>query len=240
MKIKYTAVLIILMIGMLFKTKPVLAQERKWEDIDSSGYFRKQVIKREGYTLIFISKDSLLKEETKGNMIGAFFKVYPQEVKRFNSKSPHEVIFDVSKEYKGVAATLNHVIKFDQDYLRKNPDDIDVVTHELMHVVQDYHFANAPGWLVEGIADYGRYRYGVNNEKANWKLPDYKQGQNYTDAYKISARFLVWLDLHKKSGIVEKLDRSLRDGRYDDAIWKSLTGEVLDELWNDYVTQPGL
>jgi len=60
-----------------------------------------------------------------------------------------------------------------------------------MHIVQDYGQSTGPGWLTEGIADYARYKFGVNNPAAKWALPAYKSTQKYTDAYRVTARFLV-------------------------------------------------
>jgi len=95
-------------------------------------------------------------------MTDLFFKVYPEEVKRFNRKAPHKVTFVISDEYKGVAATVGTIVKYNPLWLAQNPEDIDCATHELMHVVQAYHSDNNPGWLVEGIADYCRNAFGVN------------------------------------------------------------------------------
>ncbi len=48
-----------------------------------------------------------------------------------------------------------------------------------MHIVQNYGRSTRPGWLTEGIADYVRYKYGVDNVGSKWALPDYKAGQSY-------------------------------------------------------------
>ena len=82
-----------------------------------------------------------------------------------------------------------------------------------MHVVQAYKQWD-PAWLREGIADYARAKYGVNNGPAKWTMPDYNPKQNYTDAYRVTARFLVWLEKHVKAGVVVALDQSMRQGKY--------------------------
>jgi hypothetical protein len=230
-----------LLIFALIATRPVLAQEKKWEDVDSSGYYKREVIQRNGYTLFFISKDSLLNPETKHNMIETFFTVYPAEVKRFNPKSTKTVTFLVSTDYEGIAATYGAYIKFNQRYLKRYPQDYDVVTHEVMHVVQGYgETGEVPGWITEGIADYARYTFGVNNDKAAWILPDYKPGQNYTDAYKVTARFFVWLANHTRKDIIDQINRSAREHTYAPEIWVKLTGKSLDDLWYLYITDPKL
>jgi hypothetical protein len=40
---------------------------------------------KNGYTLLLINKDSTFDKEVQQRMIDVFFKVYPEEVKTFNS-----------------------------------------------------------------------------------------------------------------------------------------------------------
>jgi hypothetical protein len=120
----------------------------------------------------------------------------------------------------------------------KHPEDIDVVTHEVMHIVQAYGDNHVPGWLTEGIADYVRYKYGVNNTAAGWKLTDYKAGQSYTNAYRITARFLVWVEKNKNPETVNKMDSAMRAGKYTDGMWKQYCGKTVDELWQEYSANP--
>jgi hypothetical protein len=195
---------------------------------------------KQGYTLIFINKDLTLSPTTKQRMTDAFFKVYPQEAKRFNPKTLRKVTFFVNPAYDGVAATDNGIVDYNPKWLRDHPEDIDVVTHEVMHIVQAYPNDSAPGWLTEGIADYARYVYGITNKSGNWTLPDYKVGQSYTNSYRIMARFLVWLDQHGYPKLVNELDAAARTRTYTPGIWKQKTGKTLDELWAAYAAQPAV
>jgi len=163
-----------------------------------------------------------------------FFQVYPEEMQRFNPHSAREVTLFIDSAYHGVAGTLNDTIHFDPAYLRKFPADIDVVTHEAMHVVQAYP-EGSEGWLTEGIADYARYKYGVDNAAAGWALPRFTVDQKYTDGYRTAARFLVWLEKHISPTIVDKLDELLREGAYTPSMWQRLYGRSLDGLWQEYV-----
>lgn len=198
------------------------------------------VTSKKGYTLTFIVQADVFSPEVQKKMIKAFFKVYPKQVKKYNPDSPREVTFIVDSSYKGVAATFRDAVRFNPDWFAKNPEDIDVVTHEAMHVVQAYRFRRAPSWITEGIADYVRYEFGVNNKKANWTLPDYNPRQSYEDSYRITARFLVWITKHFDSDFVVKLDKQLRSGTYEGDIWKEETGFSLDELWKQYAASPEL
>jgi hypothetical protein len=193
---------------------------------------------KQGYTLVFINQDSALSSITKQRMTDAFYQVYPQEAKRFNKQTRRRVVFFVNPAYQGVAATDHGIVDYSPKWLREHPEDIDVVTHEVMHIVQAYPNGSAPGWLTEGIADYARYRYGINNQAGNWKLPDYKAGQSYTNSYRIMARFLVWLEQNGHPKIVDKLDAAARTRTYTPAIWQQQTGKTLDELWSAYTAAP--
>ena len=193
-----------------------------------------------GYELVFNNDDPGFDPKLKARMVQTFFIVYPEEARDFNPNSAKTVTFSIEPSYHGVAATGSGAIHFSADYLRKHPQDIDVITHEAMHVVQAYKGGNVPGWLTEGIADYARYKYGVDNAGGGWTLPDYHTGQNYTDAYRITARFLAWLEKHKKAGIVKTLDAAARGGTYSPDIWKNASGKNLDELWQEYTTNPAL
>jgi len=204
-----------------------------------SNYFAKDSITKSGYTLVFISKDSSFSALTKQRMISTFFVVYPQEAKRFNPKTLKRITFVVDPSYDGVAVTDNGIATYNPKWLKDHPEDIDVVTHEVMHVVQAYP-PNSVGWLTEGIADYVRYVYGVNNVKANWTLPDDKEGQSYTNSYRITARFFVWLEKNVRKTLLNELDAAARAGTYSPEIWKQKTGITLDELWNTYTQNPAL
>lgn len=207
--------------------------------VSAQQFNTKDTISKGKYTLIFISEDRDFSRETKQQMIDAFFTVYPREARRFNKHTLRTVKFVIDPAYKGVAETGDGIATYNPEWLKKNPEDIDVVTHEVMHIVQDYRFDN-PGWLTEGIADYVRYVYGVNNVKSRWTLPNYKASQSYENAYRVTARFLVWVEKTKNKKVVDKLDAALRDGTYKPELWVKLTGKTVEELWKEYGAGPAL
>jgi hypothetical protein len=207
----------------------------------------KETITKNGLTLTFVSNDSSFDPKLKERMIETFFKVYPILKKEYNDTAATTVNFEIDTAYKGVAATGGGRIVYSPAYFKQNPGDIDVVTHEVMHVIQNYGGgrrrggrSGGPGWLTEGIADYVRYRFGVDNPGAEWSLPDFKETQKYTDSYRITARFLAWLENHGNKGLVKKLDASLRCGTFTNNSWKKETGKTLDELWTAYSANPAL
>ncbi|MDR0559253.1 MAG: basic secretory family protein [Prevotellaceae bacterium] len=205
----------------------------------TAGEIKDSTVK-DGYTLVVIDKSPDFDKNTKTKLCEVFFQVYPQLVNRFNKNSTKKVVFVIDPEYKGVAATFRGRVVFCPDWFKSNPEDIDVVTHEVMHIVQNYGRTDAPGWITEGIADYVRYKYGVANEKGNWRLPEVSQSQSYTNSYRITARFFAWLENHKNKNLIDKLDETMRNHKYSDSFWKDMTSKTIDELWKEYLISPTL
>ncbi|MFT3904030.1 MAG: basic secretory protein-like protein [Niabella sp.] len=212
--------------------------ERRWEDIGLRDVVGNDTIKKGKFTLVFINKSAKFSTATKDRMVQTFFKVYPKEAKLYNKKTRNIVTIVIEPAYAGVAAASNGIIKVNPEWMIKNPEDIDVVTHEVMHIVQAYPGVAGPGWVTEGIADYVRYKLGVNNAAANWSLPAYNSKQSYKDAYRVTARFLVWVEKNYNKHLVKKLDTAMRTKTYTDGIWKKLTRKTVDELWDVYKNNP--
>src|ERR1700760_4147749 len=120
--------------------------------VSAQDFSTTDTISKGKYTLIFINKDRDFSRETKQQMIDAFFTVYPQEAQRFNKHTLQTEKFVIDPTHKGGAETGDGIARYNPEWLKKDPEDIDVVTHEVMHIVQDYRFDN-PGWLTEGVAD---------------------------------------------------------------------------------------
>src|ERR1700759_2866935 len=190
-----------------------------------------RVYNKKGYQLTFTNYDATLDTAEQQRLVNTFFTVYPELAKAYNRKTLKEVKMVIDTTYKGVAETNNGKVTISSAWLHKRPEDIDVVTHEVMHIVQDYGESVGPGWLTEGIADYARYKFGVNNDAAKWALPAYKSSQNYDNAYRVTARFLVWIEEKVKPGIVKDFNKQLRMHTFTDNSWKDATGKTLDELW---------
>lgn len=233
MKNRNIIFLILPLLILTLNLSPALGQVK-----EPSEYLTKDSIEEKGFTLIFVNKDPLFKPEMISRLKETFFTVYPKLAKDYNKKTAKKVLFIIDPQYDGVAGTSAGQVVFSPKWFYDHPEDIDVVTHEVMHIVQAYGNSPGPGWLTEGIADYVRYEYGVNNPAAGWTLPDVKPGQSYTNAYRITARFLVWLEQRKDKKIVETLDEVMRDHTYSDGIWEKLAGKNLDELWKEYVSDP--
>lgn len=199
-----------------------------------------EVIKKKGYTLTFESNYAALDPKLKSRMIETFFEVYPKLAKEYNLATLKEVKFFVDTAYKGVAATSNGRVVYASNWMKTHPEDIDVVTHEVMHIVQNYGRSLGPGWLTEGIADFARYKFGVDNPGSKWTLPELKPTHHYKNSYRITARFFAWIENNVKSGTIQEIDKSLRERTYTAEIWKNKTGKDIDELWADYLKIPSI
>lgn len=200
----------------------------------------KETITREGYTLEYTNKSPDFDTAVGRRLIETFFTVYPKEAARYNKKTAKKVGFVIDPSYDGVAATSGDVVVFNPAWFRNHPGDIDVVTHEAMHVVQAYPHGAGPGWITEGIADYVRYTLGVDNAGAKWALPAFNEKQHYTQSYRVTARFFVWIEKNKRKDFVQQLDSAMRGKKYTDGIWKELAGSTLDELWKEYAANPAI
>ena len=198
------------------------------------------IFKKKGLTLTFVTQDNVFPAALKTRMVNTFFQVYPVLQKDFNKKTAKEVTFVIDTAYKGVAATGGTIVSYSPVWFDKHPEDIDVVTHEVMHIVQAYGENAGPWWITEGIADYVRYKYGVDNAGAKWALTPYKDGQSYDNGYRITARFFAWMEKHGYAGIVTTLDKNMRDHTFTDKLWKSYTKKTLPELWSEYTANPAL
>lgn len=198
-----------------------------------------ELYKKKGYTLTFQSNDGELDSAVKNRMIATFFTVYPKLAKAFNRHTLKSVVFFVDTAYKGVAATSSGQVVFSAGWIKKHPEDIDVITHEVMHIVQNYGNSVGPGWLTEGIADYARYKFGVDNAGAHWIMPDLKPTHHFTNSYRITARFFAWLEI-QRPGVIGKVDATLRKHTYTEDTWVKLTGKSLNELWEQYTQHPSI
>lgn len=171
-----------------------------------------------------------------GRLTALFYESYPKLVKRFSNPdrpAPTHIKLIFKQTLRVPAYCSGSEITINLDWLRKNPEDIGLLTHELTHAVQAYG-RGVPGWFTEGFADYTRKLYGPEKQPG-WELPKKLSARHkYTDSYRVTGRFLLWLD-DKHPGAVDQLHRKAQDREFDIALFKELTGQTLDELWETCV-----
>lgn len=195
------------------------------------------IITRGEYTLNFTDESGRLDEALKNKLIDIYFKVYPEMAARFNPEAVREVKFVVISNPNTIAYCAGRKIVFSVEWFERFPNDTDCATHELMHAVQRYP-SYEYAWVVEGLADYARYKYGVEN--IGWALPEYDSRHHYTQSYRITGRFFAWLENHIRQDILERMDDLLRRNEFTLNSFVDLTGKTVDELWAAYGENPAL
>jgi hypothetical protein len=105
-----------------------------------------------------------------------------------------------------------------------------VIHHEFVHVYQfDNDNYGGITWLIEGIADFVRYRAGFV------PLANRRHGGAYTDSYQVTAFFLDYLD-RTYPNFVYNLNHVLapKDKSWTVAYFATVTGKEVDTLWGEY------
>ncbi len=167
---------------------------------------------------------------------------YPRLLKLLPSKGfepPLAVrIFVVDRINGASGVTVDSDIRLSAERIRTRPGDFGVVIHEMTHVMQGYAATLAlhpgprpPVWLQEGIAEYIRLYHFESNPPPHWIDP---QSASYRDSYQTSAIFLSWIEQAHTRDFVRKINAAIREGQYDDALFKKFTGKTLDALWEEF------
>jgi hypothetical protein len=143
------------------------------------------------------------------------------------------VVYRTGPGVTDVAATGGGVMTVNSRWCRAHPEDTGLTVHEMAHVVQAYAGYN-PSWLVEGIADYIRW---IKFEPQNYRARINTQTATYHDAYRTTATFLGWCELHYDSKLVTKLSRDIRYEAYANDKFKQYCGKDVDALWSEFIAQ---
>ncbi|OCK86073.1 plant basic secretory protein, partial [Lepidopterella palustris CBS 459.81] len=132
-------------------------------------------------------------------------------------------------------------IHFSTDYIagvpesRRKEEMLGVIRHEMVHCWQWNAKGTAPGGLIEGIADWVRLRSGF--VPPHWKQ---EADGDWDAGYQHTGYFLEYLEEKFGAGSVRKVNEALREERYEEGVfWKSLFGEGVGKLWEEYGEQLG-
>ncbi|MBI1390752.1 MAG: hypothetical protein GC154_20160 [bacterium] len=148
---------------------------------------------------------------------------------------PKRIRLRFRSEGGGVAETGGTRISVFSGWVKQHPDDIGLVFHELVHVVQHYTH-RAPGWLTEGIADY--LRWAIFEGKPQDWFPYSDKPDGYRDSYRVTGGFFLWLETDRAPGIVKKLNTALRLGNYPgEEFFERETGMSVRDLWAEYLKE---
>ncbi|MCL2286463.1 MAG: basic secretory family protein [Firmicutes bacterium] len=107
------------------------------------------------------------------------------------------------------------------NWILENPWDTDSITHELIHNAQRYK--GIPLWVLEGMADYARDKFGLfNKEAGRMLLPSGRDAKNpssdpksgfisgYVAGYNRTATFYKWIEANYNPNFVQELNYSLK------------------------------
>jgi hypothetical protein len=171
---------------------------------------------------------------TRNTMMSAtnfIWKIFQQsnETDRMNVQRVCLFVNDMD----GIAYAINDEIHVGANYIGNITMDIKwdfsgVLYHESTHIWQWNGNNQAPGGLIEGIADFVRL-------KADYAPPHWVQpggGDRWDEGYSVTARFLDYCN-DLMDGFVAKLNKKMRDG-YSDSYFVELIGKTVDQLWSDY------
>jgi hypothetical protein len=169
---------------------------------------------------------------------------YPKLVELLPSEgytAPARVNITFSRSYRGVAATGGTRVTCSASWFRQNlkGEAVGSVVHELVHVVQQYGRAprgspRPPGWLTEGIADYVRwFVYEPQTHGADIRRAGLARAR-YDASYRVSANFLNGVSEKYDKSFVTKVNAAIREGKYNEDIWKKLTGHTPTELNDEW------
>ena len=150
---------------------------------------------------------------------------------KFITPNMVHVVYRTGPGVTGVAATGGGVMTVNSLWCRQHPEDTGLTVHETAHVIQAYS-AYDPVWLVEGVADYIRW---VRFEPQNFHPRISVRRATYHDAYQTTATFLAWCELHYDSELVTKINKAVRFGTYNDALFKTYCGKNVDALWSEFL-----
>ncbi len=185
-------------------------------------------------------------------LIENFNTVYATLAEAWNHGKMKDVVYTVNTTSDGVADTrgtgkenealVTMYLKF---YTSQNYTSVDSITHELTHVCQENYQTGYGGpdtedsgsWIVEGMTDYSRYVYGMYPQ--GFELYAFSKSQSYTDSYRITARFFVWIEENICPTLAEQLNEALRTEVYTSKFFDRITGYSLNELWEMYAADNG-
>jgi hypothetical protein len=141
------------------------------------------------------------------------------------------VVYRTGPGVTDVAATGGGVMTVNSKWCRAHPEDTGLTVHETAHVIQAMPAYN-PVWLIEGTADYIRW---VRFEPQNFTYRITPGKSTYHDAYRTTAAFLGWCELHYDSRLVTKLNQAVREGNYNNDMFLKYCGKDVDTLWSEFL-----
>ncbi|MDR0870190.1 MAG: basic secretory family protein [Planctomycetaceae bacterium] len=211
--------------------------EGEWDKVPAEAKAYLAEMFRFGRTDVEVKLDCSESPDSKEwgeNAVKVVKEQFPKLVKILDSEGfqPAKSITLHFKKMDGVAYTAGTEITISEDWIKKHPEDIGMVVHETIHVVQAYR-GRMPSWVTEGIADY--IRFYIYEETGDRVCPVNPDRAKYTDSYRTTAAFFNWIVLDGRKDFITKLNERCRNRQYSDTVFFDLTGKSVDELWNEFI-----
>ncbi len=179
---------------------------------------------------------SALPVGAQDNFTAVFDAVYADMHRMYGQGDLKQITVCVADCENGAAYT-DGVIYISPDYLREHTNDYDILTEMLMYAVTGLDGRGSDmQWLIDGLAGYGRIRFGVYREYNRYSIT-YDPAAPLTESAAHTTVFLDWVSDQFDWDFTAYLCRALQNGTYDtEDVWVDRIGFTLDELWNIYQT----
>ena len=180
-----------------------------------------------------------LKDWSRQKLAPVLAEWYPKIVAMFPSEGfTAPAHFKITlKPVHGVAYTMGQLVVANSTWLQSEIDGqaVGALVHEMVHIVQQLngYGGSNPIWLVEGTADYVRwFKYEPQSHGADlvWMRKQKNFSPRYDGSYRVSANFLNWVAEKYDKDIVTQVNVAMRQGKYNDDVWKQCTGKTLQDL----------
>ncbi|XP_022148842.1 uncharacterized protein LOC111017401 [Momordica charantia] len=172
-------------------------------------------------------------EQTLKSATDFVWKIFQQETDTDDRKSVQSIRLFIDAEYDGVSYTFGgdiciaakHIAEFSGDL--KN-EISGIIYPEVAHVWQWSGNSEAPGGLIDGVAEFVRLKSGF----VSGEWPGAGEGERWDEGGGVTARFLEYLE-GLGSGFVAEINRKMRNG-YREDYFVELMAATAGELWADY------
>ena len=144
---------------------------------------------------------------------------------------PQNIDLTIQKSDEEIAFANSNAITVSSHWIETYPEDIGLIVHEAVHVVQLYSEFE-PDWVTDGIANYIHWHLYEKKPLEWFPIGDDEKG--YEAAYRITGGFFLWIAIHKNADFIKILNTSMKNGEYEDSIFLQNTGNDLDALWHEY------
>lgn len=193
------------------------------------------------YTVTLVNS-AFIPQATLDRMVCTFVEAFPKVgLLLSNTRLPDRINIAFQGQPGYAAATAGNTITFDIDWVRAHPNDLDLLVHELTHIVQADR-GSMPGWIVEGSATFMGDLGGLRSVDTRSEMSvRFQPGDRYQGGYGGTATFFRWVDALYRQGkprVVEALYLAANTRQYSADLWTELTGKSLDALWDEYSTYP--